>query len=64
MAQISLAYCPNASAWMLNYSAKNVFLLLLNVWNLPNFAIIQLSFIHYKVELTNVSLWNAFPSSH
>lgn len=26
MAQITLAYCPSASAWMLNYGAKNNFL--------------------------------------
>lgn len=25
MAQISLAYCPSASTWMINYSAKNIF---------------------------------------
>jgi len=25
MTQISLAYCPSANAWILNYSAKNIF---------------------------------------
>lgn len=53
MAHISLAYCPSMSAWMLNYNVKKFWC---NVWNLPDFTIIQLGFIRYKVELTKMNL--------